>query len=154
MKKLIDIGKVSAIYPERCTARVFFDDREAVSKELFIGVRGSQNTKEYWMPAIGEQVLCVFLQNSTDGFILCSYYGQQDKKPVMDEKKRHVTFEDGTLVEYDSNTHTMLIKAKGAINIIADGDVHVTGDVIADGISLKNHTHTSSDGSTSTPVGG
>jgi phage baseplate assembly protein V len=153
MKKLIDVGRVSAVYPDRCTARVYFEDRDTVTRELHIGVRGSLNTKDYWMPEPGEAVVCVFLPNSTEGFILCTYYGE-DKPPVKERNKRHLSFEDGTTIEYDTKTHTLSIQCTGSIHIKANGNIYVTGDVIADGISLKNHTHMGVHGETSPPIGG
>lgn len=107
MKKLIDIGTVTSIYPDRCTARVYFTDRNTVSSELHIGVRGSKATKDYWIPGLGEEVVCIFLPNSSDGFILCSYYGEDDELPVISKSKRHIQFEDGAFIEYDSGTHTL-----------------------------------------------
>jgi phage baseplate assembly protein V len=154
MQKLIAVGRVSTVYPERCTARVYFEDRDAVSRELHVGIRGSQNTKDYWMPEPGEAVVCAFLPNSSEGFILCSYYGGDDKPPVKERHKRHISFEDGTSIEYDSKTHTLSIECAGSVNIKASGNVTVIGDVIADGISLKNHTHMGVHGATSPPIGG
>lgn len=162
MKKLIDTGRISAVYPERCTARVFFEERDFVSGELYIGVRGSQSTKEFWMPSVGEEVICLFLTDSSEGFILCSYYSNKDKPPVADKNKRHIQFEDGTFIEYDMKTHTLCVETKGkinitstsSINIVAGNNVHVEGDVIAGGISLKNHTHSGVHGMTSSPIGG
>jgi len=37
------------------------------------------------------------------------------------------------------------INVNGPVNIAATGNVNVTGDVIADGISLKNHVHPEND---------
>jgi phage baseplate assembly protein V len=110
MRKWIDVGTVSSIYPERCTARVFFEDKNMVSKELPIVVRGAQDNKDYWMPAIGEQVLCLFLPNGNgEGFILGAIYNDEDLPPVQNEKKRHIQFEDGAFFEYDPNTHVLTL---------------------------------------------
>lgn len=161
--KLIDVGHVSAVYPERGTARVVFEDKGTVSRELFILVRGSQETKDYWMPAIDEEVVCVFLPNTSKvGFILGSPYNDEDKPPVVSEHKRHLQFSDGTYLEYDQNTKTLTMDVKGEIHLKTTSKIHittasnvyVTGDVIADGISLKNHTHSGVHGATSAPIGG
>lgn len=157
MNNPIKIGKVSAVYPERCTAKVLFEDIDKVSSELPIVVRGSQNTKDYWLPSIGEQVLCVFLQGTLTraGFIIGSLFNDEDVPPVQDKDKRHIKFEDGTYLEYDIKNKILTIDCKGQIQINAANDVHVTGDVFADGISLKNHTHNApTGGSTSAPIGG
>lgn len=146
-------GIVKTIYPDRSTARVEFTDTGLVSAELQIGYRGSHKDKDYWMPAIDEQVMVHFTEQGV-GYIGYSIPSEEDQPPVQDKNKRHLAFEDGTIIEYDKGTHTLLIDCKGPINIIATSNVIVTGDVIADGISLKNHTHSCPDGITSAPIGG
>jgi len=159
LKNLIRVGIVSSTSPEACTARVAFGDRSSiVSYDLPVLVRGALQNKDYWMPDSGEQVVCVFLPSgNAQGFILGSLYSAKDAPPVSNSDKRHIKFSDGTAVEYDRVTHTMTIDAKGPINIIATGNVNVTGDVTADGISLKTHVHSgvmTGSGNTGAPVGG
>ena len=53
---------------------------------------------------------------------------------------------EGETLVYGGDS-TILLKASGDIEIHPAGDVKVIGgDVIADGISLKNHTHRQNDG--------
>jgi len=159
VKNLIRVGIVSSVDESKCTARVAFEDRSAVvSYDLPILVRGSLNNKDYWLPDPGEQVVCLFLPSgNAQGFILGSSYSAKDTPPVNDKNKRHISYSDGTLIEYDQATHTLTINAVGVINIVATGNVNVTGDVIADGTSLKNHIHsdvTAGLSNTGPPVGG
>lgn len=152
--KSIDVGRVSAIYPNRGTAKVIFDDKNVVSRELPVLMRGSQDSKDYWMPSIGEQVVCIFLQNTSKfGFIVGSFYNDEDKPPVQSEHIRHLKFKDGTYMEYDEESKTLTLDIKGEVVIKTKSAVRVEGDVIADGISLKNHTHSfnGSSGTTSVP---
>lgn len=153
-KNLIRVGIVSSTNPAVCTARVAFEDRSAVvSFDLPILVRGSLKTKDYWMPDPGEQVLCIFLPSgNAQGFILGSIYSEKDKPPVSDGDKRHISFSDGTQIEYDQSTHILTIDIKGPINIVVNGDVNISGDVIADGKSLKTHTHGTPVGNTTPPL--
>lgn len=142
MDNPISVGVVSAVFPERATATVYFESLNVTSRELHIGVHGTTRSQEYWMPAVGESVLCLFLSDkSREGFIVCSYYNEVDKPPSTSVNKRVIRFEDGTGIEYDSQSKVMSINAKGPIQIKSGGNVHVEGDVIADGVSLKNHTH-------------
>lgn len=158
MAKIIDVGRVSAVYPASGTAKVVFDDRDNyVTPELPIMNRGSQGVKDYWMPAVGEQVICAFLSNtSKEGFILGSHFNDEDKPPVTSKNKQHLRFPDGTFIEYDQQTHILTVDVKGMLILNTTGDVTVTGDVVADGVSLKNHTHSHGDtaGTTSGPSGG
>jgi phage baseplate assembly protein V len=159
MKELIRVGIVSSINPAKCAARVAFGDKSnLVSYELPVLVRGSFQVKDYWMPSPGEQVVCVFLPSgNAQGFIIGALYSDKDKTPVSDQNKRHIKFTDGTVIEYDQGTHTLTINAVGPVNIVAAGSVNVTGDVIADGVSLKTHVHsdvTAGPDITGPPVGG
>jgi phage baseplate assembly protein V len=109
------IGRVSAVYAARCAARVTYADRDGmVSKELPIVVAGSQYNKSYWMPAIGEQVVCLFLPNGNgDGVIVGSIYTEQDDTPVQEANTRCITFSDGAKIQYDAKKHQLLLDFSG-----------------------------------------
>lgn len=156
LKNVARVGRVSSINPGDGTVRVVFEDRQdMVSYDLPVIVRQSLKNKDYFMPDVGEQVLCLFLPSgNAQGFILGAFYSDEDLPPVTDQGKRHVRFEDGTSIEYDRTTHTLSINAQGTINIKASGAITITGniaingnitltggDVTADGISLKTHVH-------------
>ncbi|CDX01305.1 Phage baseplate assembly protein V [Desulfitobacterium hafniense] len=146
------IGEVVSINPAKCRARIKFDDRDGIiSEELAVVVKGSLKNKDYWMPRVGEAVLCSFAGKK--GFILGAIYSDADPPPVSSEKKRYIEFEDGTAIEYDSATHTLTVECVGTINI--KGNITVSeGDIVVDGISIKNHIHSAPGGNTSPPIGG
>ncbi|KUO72717.1 MAG: baseplate assembly protein [Desulfosporosinus sp. BRH_c37] len=161
LKNLIRIGRVTKYHPDpkKHLVRVLFEDKTATeSFWLPIIVMNTLQNKDYWMPDKGELVVCLFLPSgNAQGFILGSIYQEKDASPVSTDARRnvrYVEFGDGTFIEYNRETHTLTIDASGPINIVALGNVNVTGDVIADGISLKSHTHTAPDGVTSPPNGG
>jgi phage baseplate assembly protein V len=163
VKNLIRVGRVSAVFPEHCTARVVFEDRaNLISYELPTLGRGSLSTKDYWLPDVDEQVVCLFLPNgNAQGFIIGSPFSKVDPPPVNDPDKRHIAFSDGTFIEYDRSTHTLFLDAKGPINIVTSnqvtisaeagvnvvgdltvsGSISADGDVTAGGISLRSHVH-------------
>lgn len=161
LKNLIRVGRVTKYHPDpaKHLVRVLFEDKPATeSFWLPMIVKNTLKNKDYWMPDKGELVVCLFLPSgNAQGFILGSMYQEKDVSPVSTDARRnirYVEFDDGTSMEYDRETHTLKVDAQGPINIIATGNVNVIGDVIADGISLKNHTHTAPDGVTSSPNGG
>lgn len=128
VRSLIWVGRVSSVNPSACAARVTFEDRESVvSYELPVIVRGSQDTKDYWLPTPGEQVLCVFVPKgkSADGFIIGSFYSDADPPPVSTPNKRCVVFPDGTRVEYDMSTKKLTVKG----DVVIDGNLTVTGTI-------------------------
>ena len=146
LKNLIRVGNVTALNAAKHQARVVFEDKSGeVSFWLDVLVKNSYKNKDYGMPDIGEEVVCLALPNgNAQGYIIGSVYSEEDAPPVDDIDKRHVTFEDNTEVEYDRKAHILTVKITkptGSVHVIAPGNVVVTGDVIADGISLKTHTH-------------
>lgn len=59
MNDLIVIGRVSTVYKNKNTVKVYREDKNAVTGELSIVYRN-----ELWYPSVGDYVLCVFLPNS------------------------------------------------------------------------------------------
>lgn len=158
----IRIGEVSSVDPKKCTARVVFDDEDGfVSNDLPIVQRNTQNTKDYWLPAVGEDVICLFLPcGEEDGFILGSFYADEIEPPVSSETKRYIEFPDGAKLEYDWKESKLsavigdtqieatenAVQVTGASkikvsvpdiefvgNLKVDGDITTTGGVDADG---------------------
>ena len=147
LKNIIRTGQVSSTDPSTCSVRVAFEDG-LVSYDLPVVVPQSLNNKDYCLPDVGEHVVCIFLPTgNAQGFCLGSFYSDADDPPVSSQDKRHVKFADGTFVEHDRSSSTLTIDCKGSVIIKAAGNVTVTGDVTADGISLKNHIHPESIGS-------
>lgn len=145
---MLRIGKVSSIDAAKATAKVVFESSEnMVSYNLPVLYRQTKSAKDYWMPDIGESVVCVFLPNDqSNGFILGAFYVEDP--PATSADIRKVIFDDGTEIEYNSGSHTLTIDAAGPINITAAGNVNITGDVIVDGISFKEHVHSDPQGGT------
>lgn len=160
----IRIGEVSSVDPAKCTARVVFDDEDGyVSDDLPIVQRNTQNTKDYWLPAVGEDVICLFLPcGEEDGFILGSFYADEIEPPTSSETKRYTEYPDGTVTEYDWESHKLTVKGAQKIkvtvpdiefvgNLSVDGDITTTGGVAADGevtakakttnVKLSTHQH-------------
>lgn len=142
----IRIGEVSSVDSAKCTARVVFDDEDGyVSDDLPIVQRNTQNTKDYWLPAVGEDVICLFLPcGEEDGFILGSFYADEIEPPTSSESKRYTEYPDGTVIEYDWEAHELTVKGAEKIkvtvpdiefigNLSVDGDITNTGDIVSGG---------------------
>jgi phage baseplate assembly protein V len=157
--KTIRYGVVSAVDPAGHAVQVAFEDEDGVVSDwLPVVVRGGSKNKDYTLPDVSDRVVCAFLPNGvTAGFCLGAVYSQANRPPHDNGEMRSVTFADGTTVSYDRAAHILTINCgTGTVNIVAAGNVNVTGDVIADGISLKTHVHPENDsgGPTGPPVGG
>lgn len=109
--QLIRVGKVTSTNDTNLTARVEFKDRSGiVSHNLRVLQKNTRDNKDYWMPDLDEQVLCLFLPNGIEqGYILGSPYSDVTKADVATKEKRRVKFKDGTSVEYDRSTHTLTV---------------------------------------------
>lgn len=65
MKEVMIHAKVTTVYPENGTARVYREDKETVSGELIILNRGDN-----WTPNVGDHVVCLFYSTGSKGIIL------------------------------------------------------------------------------------
>ncbi len=136
IKKLIRVGTVSSVNAAAGTVRVAFAAQDdMVTYELPVITRGSKNNKDYWLPDVDEQVLCLFLPNTSgrgvcDGFVLGTFYSSVDA-PVENSGDVHaVKYGDGTIIKHDRSTGKLTINATGDIDIIAGGNVTINGQTI------------------------
>lgn len=66
------VGKVTNVYPNTGKVKVLYEDKNNASRPLSMLTMNS----EYSMPAVGERVLTVHMENgSSKGFVLGTYYG-------------------------------------------------------------------------------
>lgn len=121
LTRLIRIGKVSSVDCAKGTARVAFNDYDKmVSFDLPVLQTNTYRNKDYSMPDIGENVLCLFLPNGTvEGFIIGSFYSDAVTPPESSGNYRSVKFADGTFVRYDRDKHELTAEI-GATKITAN----------------------------------
>lgn len=122
---MIRVGKVVAVDDKNAKVRVQIEDADAViSFWLPVVHQKTQNDKHYWLPDIGELVLCAFYENDWDtGFVLGALYTDKDKPPAKSRDKFVIEFKDGTRIEYDRVNHQLYIAVKGDIIIEATGNM-------------------------------
>lgn len=136
IKNIIRIGRVSSVDVNTNTARVAFSDKDdLVSGNLMIVNRGSMADKDYWIPDIDEQVLCLMMPNKSglglnEGFILGSFFSAEDAPQERSADVRAVKFGDGTVIKHDRSTGNLTINATGDIDIIAGGTVTIKGATV------------------------
>jgi len=145
----VGIVKVQDI--QNCRVRVVFPDHDQLeSWWLPIVVPKTQNDKAYWIPDLGEQVVCLMDERDEDGAVLGAIYSAADLTPVQSADKFHFSFKDGASFEYNRATHalqlsvpsggSMTITVSGAnITIDAGGDVRIAaaGQIQLGGGTLK-----------------
>ena len=126
--RMIRTGKVSSINYKQYRARVEFDDAPGIiSKELNILSTNSNKTKDYVIPSLGEEVVCVFLPHAPSmGFIIGSYYSGKNLPPE-NGKMKYIFFPDGTKLKYNLETSLLEIDCVGDINISSGKVINIQG---------------------------
>ncbi|MBP4133513.1 phage baseplate assembly protein V [Gallibacterium anatis] len=102
----------------------------------------------YCLPDVGELVAILLDARGEGGCVLGTIYNNQDPTPAASNDIWMKKFSNGTIIEHNRKTGDIAIHAAGKIIVndslvdVYDGTVTVkNGDVIADGVSLKNHVH-------------
>ncbi len=159
---MIKVGRVVAVDEATARVRVELPDCDGmVTYWLPVVVPKSQKDKFYWIPDIGEQVLCAFLDHGLEqGFVIGAIYSDVDTVPVKSKDKYHVRFSDGTVIEYDRASSRLYIECSGnihiksagsitietpVVNLIGNfevqGNIHATGTIIDDSGNTNHHSH-------------
>ena len=97
--------------------------------------RGSMVDKDYWIPDIDEQVLCLMMPNKSgqglnEGFILGSFFSAEDAPQERSADVRAVKFGDGTVIKHDRSSGKLTINVTGDIDIVAGGAVTIKGTIV------------------------
>ena len=125
---VIKVGRVSAVFPERCTATVIYPDRDnVVSKELSIGQKSALLNRAEFFPDPGEHVVCAFYGNGlSEGVVLCSLYDKPNPPTVGNQERTVYIWPDGAEFFYDREQHIMQFKdSYGSVIRMAGGDITV-----------------------------
>jgi phage baseplate assembly protein V len=160
LKNLFRVGFVSAISYQAGTVSVTFPDKDGIVSDYIPYL-----SFEYEMPAIGDQVLCLFLGNGlAKGFCLGRFFYAGNKPVTPGQGVYYKVFAQDTnaFLKYDKNSQTLTLTAANMIfngnltvngstsingntaitgNTNIKGELTATGDVKAGNISLDNHKH-------------
>lgn len=155
LANLVRVGEVTAVYPDKATARVRFRESEGlVTAELPVLTTTAHKVKSYHMPDVGEPVLCVFLPRGREsGFILGALYTRTHTPPVASGDKRHIAFDDGTWIEYDRAAHRLTGHVEGSASLEVSGDASLDagGNVL---VQAGGNIHAVADGDLAAEAGG
>jgi len=130
------VGIVKSLDATNARARVVFPDRDQMqSWWLPVIFAKTQNDKAYWLPDVGEQVVCVMDEYDEDGAVLGAIYSSVDRPPVASADKLHWSAKDGAVFEYDRAAHAFAVSIPtgGTITISANGAkiaIDGAGDVL------------------------
>jgi phage baseplate assembly protein V len=126
-----------------CRVRVVFHERNQMQSWWLPILRwGSQYDKDFWIPDLGEQVVCFMDEHDEEGCVLGTIFSQVDTTPNgMTVDKRHLTAKDSAVFEYDRNSHTLTVNippSSSAINITVNGPANLTASNSSINLSAPN----------------
>jgi phage baseplate assembly protein V len=134
MRNMFRNGKVTdqRIDNTGCFVRVQWLDKQGLtSRWLPVKQNGSSRAvaNSIYCPDIGEDVAVTMLPNSSsgEGFVDGTFYTPTNPPPTFDPNRKHVTFGDGTIMEYRVGDSTFNLDAKGPVNITTSNDVTING---------------------------
>ena len=118
----IRVGYVSVTYPETHRCRVMFPDNDnLVSGELRILNRGGLKNKDYWMPDVGDEVVCIFPENDgnfSDGYVAGCLFNEKSPPNEQSQDKFRTDFEGGSYIEFDRKSGNLTIHCTGNIKLV------------------------------------
>lgn len=88
-------------------------------------VASSLENRSYELPDTGTLVSLLLDVQGVEGAIIGALYSEADPPPVTSAAKWHKVFKDGTTLEYDRDSHTLTVDAKGEITIKTTGPVTI-----------------------------
>jgi phage baseplate assembly protein gpV len=120
-----------------CRLRVTFNEfDQMLSYWLPVVVPKTQNDKAYWLPDIGEQVICLMDERDEAGVVLGAIYSTVDATPVQSADKFHLGFKDGTAVEYDRAAHVLALSFQDTTAFKYDSGHHALTLDLEDGAAV------------------
>lgn len=115
------VGLVTEQDVSGCRVRVKFPDRDQLTSWwLPVVVPKTQNDKAYYLPDMGEQVVCLMDSYDEDGFVLGAIYSSADTTAAgMTADKLNWTSKDGASLGYDRAAHQLSVSLpeSGSVNI-------------------------------------
>ncbi|SHN45948.1 phage baseplate assembly protein V [Chitinophaga sp. CF418] len=118
MNSQLKFGTISEAKPG--FARVYFEEDEIVSDFWPVLGRTSLIDKESWVLNVDEHVVCLCDERCELGVVLGAIANEKDPvEPGASVGKFRKVFSDGTIIEYDKESHKLTADVKGAVDIIS-----------------------------------
>jgi phage baseplate assembly protein gpV len=132
------VGIVQQQDPAHAKVRVVFPDYdEMISWWLPVVFAKTQDDKVYWIPDIGEQVVCLMDLRDEAGAVLGAIYSSADTPPVNSANKFHLGFKDGAHFDYDRVAHLLDLFFEDTTELKYDARIHVLDLKFQDQAELK-----------------
>lgn len=120
-------GVVSERDAATMKVRVRFAERDGlVSDWLPVIQQKTVGDFGVWLPDLDSQVVCLMDTHYEAGVVLGCIYSDEDPPPVVDPDVFHKEFKDGTVIQYNRNTHVLHVDVKGDVKVEASGNCDAT----------------------------
>ena len=155
LNNLVTIAQVTQVNPETARIKVSIGSSFESDSLPVLSERASSGDKCVWLPEKGDQVLVIALNGDINsGFVVGSISKTSESQNKL---SKFTSFSNGTYFDYDKEKNFLDVSlADGALfklkvtggsiqidckNIELYGDLRVLGKVVANGVSLSDHTH-------------
>ncbi len=123
VRSMIRKGTVCAVDPKTMSVKVEFSEKDSLpSPFLPVLCQGAGGNKCYWLPDIGDQVVCLYEandKNASSGWVLGTYFTEAHPPQVADVEIRRLDFGDGSFMEFNRSNGSLTIQCTG--NIVING---------------------------------
>ena len=121
----LKFGIISDAKPGFC--RVYFEEDDLVSDWWPMVMRTSLKDKESWVLNANEHVVCICDEYCEQGAIIgCIASDADPVEPGASTGKFRKVFEDGTIIEYDKNSHKLTANVIGSVEVSSTSDINAT----------------------------
>lgn len=151
LENLIRLGKVIEV--DASTSRVTVKMGNLTTRPLPWLETAAGETRTRRVPSVGEQVVVLSMSGELNNGVVLGGLSQHRYPSLTSppEEEQHV-FSDGTTIRYNSQHHALNITVQGTVTLKASslaiegdvdikGSVHVSGNLLADGLNSNHHTH-------------
>ncbi len=151
------VGEVVARDDETCRVKVQFRDADdMVTYWCFVVLKKTHIDKEYWLPDVGETVLCIFPWfDEKHGYVVGAVYNQKDIPPTFAGEGQYILHDKSKNLFLMNRADKQFYFFTDRVNIVGDlvvtgtiyagGGVATTGNIVDALGDLTNHTHPETD---------
>lgn len=137
------IGIVTRLQPENCRAKVNIEVPNGSFESDWLGVvqrsAASSRDADYWMPSVGDRVLCLLDDRRESGFILGGFYTLEQPQPSgMNKDIIYSVRRDDSYFKHDTENSEIEWVTPGNMSatVGGDADVNVGGEILVNGASV------------------
>ena len=124
---IIKYGTVTEVKADTAQVKVTFkESNNIVSYYMPVLQSFAGKNNAYVLPSIDDVVVCLISPRGDAGVVLGSIYTGINKPVISDENKYNITFDDGSVIEYDKNEHKLMLNVKGSAEIVIDKSITIS----------------------------